>query len=127
LSDRSFEDCDRAVARVAEPLASDTVIPYELGYLDAHFVYPISSPNSVFSIQSAVAADLGDYTKLSIRYIPISQSSRAMVITGGSGRVALDPAWYQASVGFVRLGIEHILSGAYHLLFLLCLIIPFRR
>src|SRR5947209_15731363 len=70
LSDRSFEDCDRAVARVAEPLASDTVIPYELGYLDAHFVYPISSPNSVFSIQSAVAADLGDYTKLSIRYIP---------------------------------------------------------
>jgi hydrogenase/urease accessory protein HupE len=50
-----------------------------------------------------------------------------MLISGGSGRVALDPAWYQASVGFVRLGVEHILSGADHLLFLLCLIIPFRR
>ena len=52
LSDRSFEDYDRAVAQVAEPLAPDTVIAYEQGYLDAHFVYPISSPKSVFSIQT---------------------------------------------------------------------------
>jgi HupE/UreJ protein len=127
LSDRSFENYDRAVANVAEPLAPDTVIAYDLGYLDAHFVYPISSPNSVFSTEDLVAADLGDFTKLSIRYLPIGDASRAMMITGGSGRVALDPVWYQASVGFVRLGIEHILSGADHLLFLLCLIIPFRR
>ena len=48
-----------------------------------------------------------------------------MMLTGASGRVALDPAWYQASFGFVKLGIEHILSGIDHLLFLLCLIIPF--
>jgi hypothetical protein len=127
LSDRSFEDYDRAVAQVAEPLAPDTVIAYELGYLDAHFVYPISSPKSVFLMETRLAADLGDYIKLTIRYIPLGEPSRAMMITGGSGRVALDPAWYQASVGFVRLGIEHILSGIDHLLFLLCLIIPFRR
>jgi HupE / UreJ protein len=127
LSDRSFEDYERAVAQVAEPLASDAVIAYELGYLDAHFVYPISSPTSVFSIESLVAADLGDFTKLSIRYIPLGETSRVMMISGGSGRVALDPAWYQASAGFVRLGIEHILSGIDHLLFLLCLIIPFRE
>jgi hypothetical protein len=50
-----------------------------------------------------------------------------MMITGVSGRVALDPAWYQAAGGFVKLGIEHILSGVDHLLFLLCLVIPFRR
>src|SRR5262249_28728975 len=46
LSDRSFEDYDRAVAQIAEPLAPDTVLAYEQGYLDAHFVYPISSPLS---------------------------------------------------------------------------------
>jgi hypothetical protein len=50
-----------------------------------------------------------------------------MMITSASGRVALDPAWYQASLGFMKLGIQHILSGIDHLLFLLCLIIPFRR
>jgi len=127
LSDRSFEDYDQAVAQVAEPVATDTVIAFQQGYLDAHFVYPISSPKSVFSIETTVGADLGDYVRLTIRFIPLGEPSRAMMITGASGRVALDPAWYQASAGFVRLGIEHILSGIDHLLFLLCLIIPFRR
>ena len=127
LSDRSFEDYGSAVARGAEPLPPDTIIPYELGYLDAHFVYPIASPKSVFSIQTTVAADLGNYTTLTLRFIPLGEASRAMVITGGSGRVTLDPAWYEASFGFVRLGIAHILSGIDHLLFLLCLIIPYRR
>jgi HupE / UreJ protein len=127
LADRSFEDYDQAVAQVAETLPPDTVIAFQQGYLDAHFVYPISSPKSVFSIETTVAADLGDYTKLTLRFIPFGEPSRAMVITGGSGRVTLDPAWYQASAGFVRLGIEHILSGIDHLLFLLCLVIPFRR
>jgi hypothetical protein len=127
LSDRSFEDYDRAAARVAEPWMPDTVIAYEQGYLDAHFVYPISSPKSVLSIETTLGAELGDYIKLTIRYIPLGEPSRAMMISGASGRVALDPAWYQASAGFVKLGIEHILSGIDHLLFLLCLIIPFRR
>jgi hypothetical protein len=127
LSDRSFEDYDQAVAQVAEPVATDTVIAFQQGYLDAHFVYPISSPKSVFSIQTTVGADLGDYVRLTIRFIPLGEPSRAMMVTGASGRVALDPSWYEASVGFVRLGIEHILSGVDHLLFLLCLIIPFRR
>jgi hypothetical protein len=127
LSDRSFEDYDQAVAEVAEPLAPDTKISFELGYLDARFVYPITSPKSVFAIQTLVAGDLGDYTKLTIRYIPLGETGRVMLITGGSGRVSLDPPWYEASAGFVVLGIKHILSGADHLLFLLCLIIPFRR
>jgi HupE / UreJ protein len=127
LSDRSFEDYDQAVAQVAEPVATDTIIAFQQGYLDAHFVYPISSPKSVFSIETTIGADLGNYVRLTIRFIPLGEPSRAMMITGASGRVALDPAWYQASVGFVRLGIEHILSGIDHLLFLLCLIIPFRR
>jgi hypothetical protein len=127
LSDRSFGDYDYAVAGVAEPLAPDTKISFELGYLDAHFVYPITSPKSVFAIQSQIAGDLGDYTKLTIRYIPLGEPGRAMLITGGSGRVSLDPPWYEASAGFVVLGIKHILSGVDHLLFLLCLIIPFRR
>jgi hypothetical protein len=127
LSDRSFEDYEQAVASVAEPLPPDTKISFELGYLDAHFVYPITSPNSVFAIQSQVAADLGDYTKLSIRYVALGEPSRAMLITAGSGRVSLNPPWYEASAGFVVLGVKHILSGLDHLLLLLCLIIPFRR
>jgi len=41
--------------------------------------------------------------------------------------VRLDPRWHQAAARFVRLGFFHILDGTDHLLFLLCLVIPFRR
>src|SRR5207244_72085 len=38
-----------------------------------------------------------------------------------------DPRWHQAARQFVGLGFRHILSGLDHLLFLFCLVIPFRR
>jgi hypothetical protein len=126
-SDHSFRDYDAAVALVAQPPDMTMGIAYRLGSFDAHFVYPISSPKSVFKIQTLVAADLGNLTKLTIRYLPLGEPSRVMMITGGSEPVALNPAWYQAGSGFVVLGIEHILSGIDHLLFLFCLVIPFRR
>ncbi len=127
LADRSFEDYRQAVAGVARAPAADLRIGYELGYLDAHFVYPIYSPNSVFMIESLVDTELGSSVKLAIRYMPLRGGGRALMISGGSGRVALDPAWWEASLGFVKLGIEHILTGIDHMLFLLCLVIPFRR
>jgi hypothetical protein len=46
---------------------------------------------------------------------------------GDPGLVRLDPSWHHAAIRFVRLGFEHILDGIDHLLFLLCLVIPFRR
>ena len=50
-----------------------------------------------------------------------------MMLNGSSGLVKLDPPWYDAGLGFAALGIQHILTGFDHLLFLLCLVIPFRR
>lgn len=127
LADRSFADYDHAVAEVDKPANPKDVIGYDQGYLDAHFVYPISSPHSVFSIENHVAADLAEYSSTAIRFLPLDQPSRAILISGTTGRVTLDPPWYKACLGFIKLGIVHILSGVDHLLFLLCLIIPFRR
>ncbi len=126
-SDRSFESYQDAVAHVARPVTPGTTIYADQGYLDAHLTYPISSPSSRFTIQTTVAPDLKDYLKLAIRYFPLGEDGRAMLITSRSGRVALNPTWYQAARGFVALGIVHILSGVDHLLFLLCLVIPVRR
>src|SRR6266851_4423631 len=39
----------------------------------------------------------------------------------------VDPRWHQAAWRFVESGFFHILEGTDHLLFLLCLVIPFRR
>jgi hypothetical protein len=126
-SNRSFQEYDAAVAFIAQPADPSTVINYNLGYFDAHFVYPIESPKSVFKIRSLIGVDLGQMTKLTVRYLPLNESGRPMVIPGDSEPVALNPSWYHAAGGFVALGVEHILSGIDHLLFLFCLVLPYRR
>ena len=124
--DRSFESYDSAVKSISQPTPTNETIYYNQGYLDAHFIYPIHSSTSLFTIRTRIAADLGDMSKLSVRYMPLNEPSHAFLITAASGRVPLSPRWYQAASGFVGLGIEHILSGMDHLLFLFCLIIPYR-
>ena len=52
---------------------------------------------------------------------------RAFEFHGDPGLVRLDPRWHQAALRFVVSGFWHILEGIDHLLFLLCLVIPFRR
>ena len=54
-------------------------------------------------------------------------ASSAPTSSGDAGLVRLDPRWHQAALRFVGLGFFHILDGTDHLLFLLCLVIPFRR
>ena len=52
---------------------------------------------------------------------------RAFEYTTDPGLIRLDPRWHQAALNFVRLGFFHILDGIDHLLFLFCLVIPFRK
>lgn len=124
--DRSFQNFDAAISDF-ERSDSETLIGFDLGYFNVHFVYPITSPNSVFSIENKIGSNYGDYTKLALRILPLGEESRTMMLNGSSGLVKLDPPWYDAGLGFVAMGVQHILSGFDHLLFLLCLVIPFRR
>jgi hypothetical protein len=126
-SDRSFESYETAAA-LADGLP-DASIPifYDKGSFDVHFTYPISSPRSVFKLQTHVAADMGSGAILAVRYLPPGETTRALLIHSGDDPGALNPAWYHAAGSFVALGIEHILTGFDHLLFLFCLLIPVRR
>src|SRR5262245_25173544 len=54
-------------------------------------------------------------------------ATRAFELQGDPGLVRLDPRWHQAALRFVEAGFWHILEGIDHLLFILCLVIPFRR
>ena len=69
-SDRSFEAYDRAAAHVATPIERGTGIVVDQGYVDAHLVYPITSSDAVFAVRTTVAPELGDYLKLTLRYLP---------------------------------------------------------
>jgi len=64
---------------------------------------------------------------MTVRYLAADSASRAMVINSGADPVPLNPTWYFAAGSFVKLGVEHILTGFDHLLFLFALVIPFRR
>ena len=62
-----------------------------------------------------------------VRFIGESGTERVFQIEGDAGVVPLDPRWHQSLFRFLVQGFEHILDGADHLLFLLCLVVPFRR
>ena len=126
-SNRSFDSFDSAVRFADTSPDASTPIVYDKGSFDVHFTYAIGSPQSVFKIQTQVAADLGSGAMMTVRYLAPDDSSRALIIRSGDDPAALNPAWYHAAGGFTLLGIEHILTGIDHLLFLFCLVIPFRR
>jgi hypothetical protein len=93
--------------------------------LDVLFEYPIHSDQSRFSIHPGLAR-LGLQVITALRFIPPDGAIRAFEFVGDPGLVRLDPRWHQAALRFVKLGFFHILDGTDHLLFLFCLVIPFR-
>lgn len=123
-SDRSFESYEIATSHIADAVEADTHIVVDQGYVDAHLVYPVASAESVFSLRTSVAAEIG--LKLAVRFIRADGESRSLLVRSGSGVVDLNPSIWGAADGFVRLGVGHIMTGLDHLLFLVCLIIPLR-
>jgi len=126
-SDRSFGSWEQALAHVTGPaLPADTRIVWQQALLDVQLEVPVESARSDFSIDPALAR-LGMRTTTVLRFDPPDGPERVYQYTGDPGRVPLDPRWHQAALRFVELGFFHILEGIDHLLFLACLVVPFRR
>ena len=126
-ADKSFAGFDQALAHVTGArLPDDTELFWSQGLIDVLIDYPIQSEGSRFSIDPRFAR-LGQRTVTVLRFLPPGGTERAFEYPGDVGLVRLDPRWYQAAMRFVELGFWHILGGTDHLLFLVCLVIPFRR
>ena len=126
-SDRSFASYEEALAHVTgATLPLDTDVYWNQVMLDVLFEYSIRSDRARFSIHPAFAR-LGLRVVTALRFLPPGGAVRALEFTGDPGLVRLDPHWYQAALRFVDEGFFHILGGTDHLLFLFCLVIPFRR
>ncbi len=126
-ADRSFETYEGALAHVTgPPLPPETTLFWEQGILDVLLEYPIQSDRSFFSIHAQFER-LALTVITALRFLPPGGVERVYELEGDAGLVRLDPRWHQAFGRFVVLGFEHILEGTDHLLFLLLLIIPFRR
>ncbi len=126
-SDRSFTTYEGALAHVSGGSATTgTELMWNQAMLDVELEYPIRDAASRFSIEPTLAR-LGVHTTTVLRFVLPGGGERDFEYLGDPGLVHLDPSWYQAAARFVLLGFEHIPSGTDHLLFLLCLVIPFRR
>jgi hypothetical protein len=129
-SDRSFVSYDTALAHITgPPLAPDTALVWNQGLMDVLFEYTIASDRSDFSIHPALGR-LGIRVVTTLRFRSPLGVERAFELAGDPGIVRLDPRWHHAAWRFVKLGFFHILNlrgGTDHLLFLLCLVVPFRR
>jgi hypothetical protein len=126
-SDRSFTSFEQALAHVTGPkLQSKENVVWNQVYLDVLFEYAIQSDRSMFSIRPRFER-LAANVVTAVRFIAKDGEVRAYEFQGDPGLVPLDPRWFQAARRFVELGFSHILHGFDHLLFLLCLVLPFRR
>jgi hypothetical protein len=126
-SDRSFESWDQALAHVTgAALPVETELLFTQAQLDVLLEFDARSETSAFSIETDFAR-FGLRTLSVIRFLPPGGDTRVFQFLGDAGRLHLDPTWSQAVLRFVASGIEHILGGIDHLLFVLCLVIPYRR
>lgn len=127
-SDKSFENYDTALANIltGARLDNGTEIYWDNGMLDVLFETPINSDQSDFAIQPGLTR-LGLQVNIVLRFQQPGKPERAFDVHAETGIVHLDPRWHQAFYLFAREGFFHILDGTDHLLFLLCLVIPYRK
>ncbi|MCZ2147624.1 MAG: HupE/UreJ family protein [Bryobacterales bacterium] len=126
-SDRSFASFEEASAHLSAPrLPNRSNVVWNQLLLDVRMEAPIESDTSHFAIHPGFR-HLAARVLTVARFLPPGGAVRAYEFSGDPGLAPLDPRWYQAAARFVELGFFHILDGTDHLLFLLCLVIPFRR
>jgi hypothetical protein len=116
-----------AYKNVLSPRLPDSMeLHRDQAMLDVLIRYPIESATSEFSVDAKFAR-LGQRTTTVMRFMPADGVERLFRFSGDPGEVSLDPRWHHAFFRFVKSGITHILDGTDHLLFVICLLIPFRR
>lgn len=125
-NDQSFATLARARASFQRAPIETEVIPWQQVLFDVFLEYtlPAASANLVLHPDFA---NLGIRTTTVMHVVGGDGSDRVLTYDGNPAAVALDPAWYQTALQFSRDGMQHILGGLDHLLFVLCLVLPIRR
>lgn len=128
-SDRSFDDgrgFDAVVTAVQRsPLPVATDIRAEQLLMDVLLEVPITQPVRNLVMEPAWA-HLGIHTTTLVRYQPLDGAERLYQLNGVHAPLHLNPGWWYAASRFALSGMQHLFGGLDHLLFVLCLVLPFR-
>jgi hypothetical protein len=126
-SDDSFFSYDTAIAHLNGPeISPDTNTFPSQSWLDISFEYPVHSDRSDFSVDTKFA-HLGVRVSTALKFLQPDGTVRSFTWQGDPGRVVLDPNWPEVAAQFIRWGFSSFLGGTDYLLFLFCLVLPFRR
>ncbi|HSK41225.1 MAG TPA: HupE/UreJ family protein [Arenibaculum sp.] len=127
-SDRAFSGFDRAMASLhGPPLPASETVVWNQGFFDAHFTYAVPAGTRDCDIDLRLPPGMDAQVTMSLDVIQRDGMARTLSFGGDAGRMPLDPSWSRTGFVFLKMGVEHILAGVDHLLFLLCLILPLRR
>lgn len=122
-SDRRFDTFDQANALLtqAPPLQARDLV-WTQPFLDARLVVDLPTPEARIAIDFD-AARLGARVSHDLRHTTATGNVRLLPLHGDTGMVALDPGPWESIRRFAQDGLQHILSGVDHLLFVLCLML----
>jgi len=126
-SDRSFASYEQALAHLQGPkLADDLDLYWNQQFLDVLLEYPIKSDTAQFAIHPRVDR-LAQRVTTALRFMPPNGATRPFEFHGDPGFIRLAPRWHEAAWQFVAYGFVQILQALDQLLFLVCLVLPFRQ
>src|SRR5687768_13399895 len=81
VSDRSFESYGHARALLeGPPLPAGIDVPWNLGYADFHFEYPIRSASSDFVLRIHADAAFAERVTIDVRFLPPGGAERIYVL-----------------------------------------------
>lgn len=126
-ADRAFDSYALALAAVQTlPLPDSIDIPHGQLRLEVLLEVPLTGPLTDLVI-TPQWANLGVRTTTVLTLVNTDGSERRYAFDGNPGEVRVDPRWWHATGQFMQEGVHHLLFGYDHLLFLLCLVLPFRQ
>ena len=125
-SEDAFGSLEQAKSHILGPaLPNDANVFWNQGYFDAYFEYPISRPDADFAMLTDVRG-LSGILKLELHFQPAEGPAQRFELHGDHGLLPLDPAWYQTVARFAGTGVTALLASVEAVLFLVCLVLPFR-
>ncbi|MCC6982360.1 MAG: HupE/UreJ family protein [Bauldia sp.] len=127
FSDRSFTTFEEAYNHITTTdLDPATVLRWEQGLLDVAYEYDIGSENSDFAIEPGLTR-LGVQVNITMRYVSPTGPERTYDVHAYVGRITLDPNFVQTAGYFAKEGFFHVLRSLETLIFLVAMVMPFRR
>ncbi|HEX7797549.1 MAG TPA: HupE/UreJ family protein [Vicinamibacterales bacterium] len=127
ISDQSFDSYQSALGHLtAAPVARGENLFLDQVWFDMRLRYRLSSNQPTLAIDPKVAA-WGIRVSTDLKIVDAAGQVRTLVFEGNPGTIYLAPQWIDAGRQFMDRGSRFVRSTAPLLLFVFCLVLPFRR